>query len=56
MYHIMATSKACRNIYFLDQHYQPGKITSQVFLLMFEYLVAVSYELWMVQYNLYLCF
>ena len=34
--------------YFIDQHYQRGKITSQVSVLMTVYLVAVSYELWMV--------
>ena len=29
------------------QHYQPGKITLQVSVLMNECLVAMSYELWM---------
>ena len=31
-----------------EQHYQPGKTTSQVSVLMVEYLVVVYFELWMV--------
>ena len=47
---MLATSNSYGNICFFDQHYQPGKINSQVSVLMIEYLVAVSYELklWMV--------
>ena len=45
---MLATNKSCENIYFSNQHYQRGKITSQVSVLMMEYLVGVSFELWMV--------
>ena len=45
---MLATSNSSGNIYFFDQHYQPGKMTSQVSTLMIEYLAAVSFELWMV--------
>ena len=31
--------------YFFDQYYQPGKITSQVSVMMIEHLVAMSFEL-----------
>ena len=48
MFNMLATSKSRANICFFNQHYQPGKITSQVLVLMIEYLVAVSFELWMV--------
>ena len=34
------------------QDYQPCKITLQVSVLMIEYLVASSYQLWMMQYVL----
>ena len=33
---------------FFDQHYQQGKMTSQVSVLIIEYLASVSFELWMV--------
>ena len=42
---MLATSKSCGNICFFDQHDLPG---SQVSVLIIEYLVAVSFELWMV--------
>ena len=48
VFNMLATSKSRANICFFNQHYQPGKITSQVSVLMIEYLVAVSFELWMV--------
>ena len=35
---------SCGNIHRSYQHYQPGKITLQVSVLMIEYLVATSYE------------
>ena len=53
VFNMLATSKSCGNICFFDQHYQPGTITSQVSVLMIEYLVAVSFELSMVQYVQY---
>ena len=37
----------CGNIHRFYQHYQPAKINLQVSVLMIEYLVATSYELWM---------
>ena len=37
----------CGNMHFSYQHYQPGKITLRVSVLMIEYIVAASYELWM---------
>ena len=48
VFSILATSNSCGNICFFVKHYQPVKITSQVSVLMVEYLVAVFYELWMV--------
>ena len=42
---ILATGKSFGNICFFDQHYQPGKMTSQVSALMIEYLVAFEYLL-----------
>ena len=43
----LATRRSCGNIHCSYQHYQPGEITLQVSMLMIEYLVSVSYELWM---------
>ena len=40
------TSKSCENKCCFDQHYQSGKITSKVSVLMIQYLVVVFYELW----------
>ena len=51
--HMLTTRKSFGNVCFFDQHYQPFKITSQVSVLMTEYLVVVSFELWMVQYVQY---
>ena len=50
---ILATSRSCGNIHCSYQHYQPGKITLHFSVLMIEYLVATSYELWMIKYMLY---
>ena len=50
VFHTLATKKSCGNIYFSDQHYQPGKTTSEVSVPMIEYLAVVSFELWMVWY------
>ena len=47
---ILATSRSCGNIHCSYQHYQPGKITLHFSVLMIEYLVATSYELWMIKY------
>ena len=47
VFNMLATSKLCGNIWFFDQNYQPGKTNSYVSVLMIEYLVAVSFELWM---------
>ena len=47
VFSILATSRSCGNIHCSYQHYQPGEITLQVSMLMIEYLVSVSYELWM---------
>ena len=38
MFSMLATNKSCGNI----KHYQPGKIMSQVSVLIIEYLVSVS--------------
>ena len=53
VFSILATSRSSRNIYCSYQHYQPGKITLHFSVLMIEYLVATSYELWMIKYILY---
>ena len=45
---ILATSRSCGNIHCFYQHYKPGKIALQVSMPMIEYLVATSYELWMI--------
>ena len=50
---ILATSRSCGNIHFSYQHCQPGKITLHFSVLVIQYLVATSYELWMIQYVLY---
>ena len=51
VFNILAKSWSCGNIYFSYKHYQPGKITLQVSMVMIfsadEYLVASSYEKWM---------
>ena len=44
---ILATNRSYGNIHCSYQHYQPGKITLHFSMLMNEYLVATSYELWM---------
>ena len=44
---ILATSRSCGNIHCSYQHYQTAKITLKVSVLIIEYLVATSYELWM---------
>ena len=49
----MTTSRSCGSMHCSYQHYQPGKITIQVSVLMTEYLVAISYELCMMYYVLY---
>ena len=48
---MLATIKSCGNKCFFDQYEQPGKITSQLSVLMIKYLVAVSFELRM----MYMC-
>ena len=40
IFYIFATSRLCGNIHCSYQHYQPGKITLQVSVLMIEYLFA----------------
>ena len=52
VFSILAKSRSCENIHCSYQHYQPGKITLHFSLLMIEYLVVASYELWMM-YMLY---
>ena len=48
VFNILATSKSFGNTHCSYHHYQPGKITLQVSVLMIELvLVATSYELWM---------
>ena len=42
---ILATSRSCGNTHCSYKHYQPGKTTLQVSVLMIECLVAKSYEL-----------
>ena len=54
IFDILATSRSCEKIHCSYQYYQSGKITLHFFLgLMIEYLVAMSYELWMTKYMLY---
>ena len=47
VFSILATSRSCGNIHCSYQHYQLGKITLHFPVLMIEYLVPTSYELWM---------
>ena len=47
VFNILATSRSCGNIHCSYQQYQPGKIPLHFSILMIEYLVATSYELWM---------
>ena len=53
VFSLLATKKSRGNIHCSYQHYQPGKITLHFSVLMIKYLVATSFELWMVQYVLY---
>ena len=46
---MLTTSRSCGNICCFHQNYQPGKITLQVSFLITEYLVAVSFKLWMME-------
>ena len=46
VFNILATSRSCINIHCSYQQYHPPKTTFQVSLPMIEYLVAMSYELW----------
>ena len=48
VFNILATGRSCGNIHCFYEHFQPGKITSQVSVPIIEYLFPVSYELWMV--------
>ena len=41
---ILETSRSCGSIHFSHQHYQPGKKTLQLPVLVIEYLVATSYN------------
>ena len=50
---ILEPSRSCRNIHCSYQPDQPGKTTLQVSVLMIEYLVATSYELWIKSCMLY---
>ena len=45
VFNMLAKSMSCGNICFFNQHYQPGKTTSQVLVVMIKYLVFVSFEL-----------
>ena len=45
VFNILGTSWSCVNIHCSHQHYQPGKITLQVLVLMNEYVAATLYEL-----------
>ena len=53
VFSILVTNRSCGNIHCSYQHYQPGKITLHFSVLMIEYLVATSYELWMIKCMLY---
>ena len=44
VFNILATSRSCGNIHCSYQHYQPGKITLQVSVLMIGYLVASTMD------------
>ena len=50
VFSILATSRSCGNIYCSHQHYKPGKIALHFSMLMIEYIVATSYELWMMYF------
>ena len=54
VFSILTTIRLCGHIHGSYQHYQPSKKTLQVLVLMIEYLVASSYELWMMRSVLYL--
>ena len=45
VFNMCVTSKWFGSICFFDQHYQAGKISLQVLVLMIKYLVAASFEL-----------
>ena len=47
VFDILATSSSCGNMHYSYQHCKPGKMALQVSVLMIEYLVVTSYELWM---------
>ena len=47
VFNMSATSNSYEKIYIFDQHYQAGKTTSQVSVLMVEYIVALSFKLYM---------
>ena len=53
VFRILAISRSCGNIHCSYQNYQLAKITLHFSVLMIEYLVATSYELWMIKYMLY---
>ena len=44
VFNILATSRSCGNIHCSYQHYQPGKITLQVSVLMIGYLVVSTMD------------
>ena len=44
VFNILATSRSCGNIHCSYQHYEPGKITLQVSVLMIGYLVASTMD------------
>ena len=48
VFSILAKGRLCGNIHYSYQHYQPGKTILHFSVLMIEYLVATSYELWMI--------
>ena len=48
VFNILATTRSFGNINYSYQHYEPGKMTLLVSVLMNEYLVATTYELWMI--------
>ena len=53
VFSISAITRSCGNIRCSYQHYQTDKITLHFSVLVIEYLVATSYELWMIKYMLY---
>ena len=46
-FNILATSRSCGNVHCPYQHYQQGQIILHVSVLITEYLVSTSHELWM---------